>query len=313
MVIAGFPAPSGRTMADKRRWASRHAGDVRRLVMQEPRGHHDMCGAVFTEPTSDAARAGLLFMDNQGYGPMSAHGVMAAVAIALERQLVLPEADGCSVTLDVPGGSITARMDRGSEGTSVSFVNMPSFVFRGGMAVELGSRRVRADIAFGGAFYAIVDAESVGVPLDASHLPELRRLGMDITRAINARYVVAHPTDAEHSGLYGTVFTGPSQSGPADLRVVAVFANGAVDRSASGTAISAVIAVIDAIGLLGDQRIFACEGILGTTLAGRVVRRARLGDYAAVVPELRGTAWITGEHAFVVHPDDPLGGGFQVP
>jgi proline racemase len=178
--------------------------------------------------------------------------------------------------------------------------------------VALGARRIRVDIAFGGAFYAIVDGESVGLPLDAAHLPELRRTGLVIKRAVDAAITVTHPVESRLSGIYGTIFTGPSRDGVADLRNVTVFANAEVDRSACGTGTAAVMAVIDAMGLLDDQRPFVQESIIDTTFSGRVVGRTMVGDYAAIVPEIEGSAWITGEHTFIVDSDDPLREGFKL-
>jgi proline racemase len=178
--------------------------------------------------------------------------------------------------------------------------------------VTLGSRRIRADVAFGGAFYAIVDGESVGVPLDAGHVPELRRAGVEIKNGLNRALTIAHPLEPRLTGIDGTIFTGPSQGSPADLRSVTVLANGAIDRSASGTGTAAVITVLDAMGLIEDERPFVLESIIGTTLSGRVAGRTMVGEFPAIVPEIQGAAWITGEHTFIVDPDDPLGEGFSL-
>jgi len=337
LIVEGFPAPRGKTMVEKREWAMRHADHLRRALMLEPRGHSDMYGAVLTESTLPGSHAGLLFMHNEGFSTMCGHGIIAAATIALERGLLVPGGDGRSVTFDTPAGTVRARAHHraGGAGTAggagragkagraggpgdfqrvdrVSFVNVPSFVVQGGVNVTLGARRVRVDIAFGGAFYAIVDGESVGVPLDGAHLPELRRTGAEIKRAVDALLTIAHPIEPRIHGIYGTIFTGPARGGSADLRNVTVFADAEIDRSACGTGTSAVMAVIDAMGLLDDQRAFVHESIIGTTFSGRVVGRTVVGDYAAIVPEIEGAAWITGEHTFIVDPDDPLRDGFRL-
>jgi proline racemase len=182
----------------------------------------------------------------------------------------------------------------------------------GGVEVALSTRRVRADVAFGGAFYAIVDGESVGVPLDAARVPELRRFGIEIKNALERALTIAHPLEPRMAGIAGTIFTGPSREPSADLRSVTVFANGALDRSASGTGTAAVMTVIDAMGLLDEQRPFVPESIIGTTFTGRVAGRTMVGEYPAIVPEISGSAWITGEHTFIVEPDDPLADGFSL-
>lgn len=311
LIVEGFPAPRGKSLADKREWAIRHADHLRRLVMLEPRGHRDMSGAVFTEPTSPGSHAGVLFLNADGFSFMCGHGVIAVATIALERGIIVPGGDGASLALDTPAGTVRATATwRDGKIEHVSFLNVPSFVMHGGLEVALGSRRVRADVAFGGAFYAIVDGESVGVPLDVAHVPELRRFGVEIKSAIDRALTVAHPLEPRLTGIYGTIFTGPPQGISADLRNVTVFANGAIDRSASGGGTAAVMTVIDAMGLVDDQRPFVQESIIGTTLSGRVAGRTMVGEFPAIVPEIQGSAWITGEHTFVVDESDPMQDGF---
>jgi proline racemase len=317
LIVEGFPAPRGKSLADKRDWANRSADHLRRLLMLEPRGHRDMSGAVFTEPTSPGSHAGVLFMNSAGFSFMCGHGIIAVATIALERGIIVPGGDGASLALDTPAGTVraTAVWREGREGPDrkverVAFLNVPSFVTHGGLEVTLGSRRVRADVAFGGAFYAIVDGESVGVPLDWAHVPELRRFGVEIKSAIDRALTVAHPLEPRLTGICGTIFTGPPQAGSADLRNVTVFANGAIDRSASGTGTAAVMTVIDAMGLVDDQRPFVQESIIGTTLSGRVAGRTMVGEFPAIVPEIQGSAWVTGEHTFVVDDSDPMQDGF---
>jgi proline racemase len=198
------------------------------------------------------------------------------------------------------------RVDR------VTFTNVPSFVLHGGLAVRLGTRQLRADVAFGGAFYAIVDGEAVGLPLDAAHAPELRRAGLAVKHAIEATHSIVHPLDPALHGIYGTIFTGPPRAASADLRNVTVFADAQIDRSPCGTGTAAVMAVIDAMGLLADDKPFVHESVIGTRFEGRVAGRTAVGDYAAIVPEISGSAWITGEHTFVIDEADPLRDGFRI-
>jgi proline racemase len=194
----------------------------------------------------------------------------------------------------------------------VSFVNVPSFVLHGGLAVKLSSRQVRADVAFGGAFYAIVDSEAVGLPIDVAHLPELRRVGMEIKLAVDASVAIAHPLEPGLRGIYGTIFTGPASDDRADLKNVTIFADAEVDRSPCGTGTCAVMAVIDAMGLLGEDKPFVHESLIGTRFTGRVASRTLVGEHHAIVPEIEGSAWITGEHTFIVDDTDPLKNGFRI-
>jgi proline racemase len=335
LIVDGFPAPRGKTMLEKREWVLKHADHLRRALMLEPRGHADMYGALFTEPVSPGSHAGVLFMHNEGYSTMCGHGVVAVTTIALERGLLMPGGDGASVVYDSPAGTIRARArlrPRGSSGSvgsgkegaagsevseqlrveSVAFVNVPSFVLHGGLTVKLGSRQIRADVAFGGAFYAIVDSEAAGLPIDARHLPELRRAGMEIKHAIEAALTIAHPLEPGLRGIYGTIFTGPPSDERADLRNVTIFADAEVDRSPCGTGTAAVMAVVDAMGLLDGGKPFVHESLIGTRFHGRVVSRTEVGEYQAIVAEIEGSAWITGEHTFLVDENDPLREGFRL-
>ena len=180
------------------------------------------------------------------------------------------------------------------------------------VVVKLGARQVRADVAYGGAFYAIVDSEAVGLPIDVPHLPELRRAGMEIKHAIEAAQTIAHPLEPGLRGIYGTIFTGPPSDDRADLRNVTVFADAEVDRSPCGTGTAAVMAVIDAMGLLSEDRPFVHESLIGTRFQGRVASRTAVGEHQAIVPEIEGSAWITGEHTFIVDDTDPLREGFRI-
>ena len=325
LIVDGFPSPRGKTMLEKREWVRRHADALRRALMLEPRGHADMYGAVLTEPVSPGSHAGVLFMHNEGYSTMSGHGVIAVTTIALERGLLVPGGDGRTIVYDSAAGTIRARATLGEGGSgrgngaadarrveSVAFTNVPSFVLHGGLTVTIASRKVRADVAFGGAFYAIVDCEAVGLPIDAAHVPELRRIGMEIKDAVESAQTIVHPLEPGLKGISGTIFTGPPNDVRADLRNVTVFADAEVDRSPCGTGTAAVMAVIDAMGLLADDRPFIHESLIGTQFKGRVASRTVVGDYQALVPEIEGSAWITGEHTFLVDDADPLKDGFRI-
>ncbi|MBI1873619.1 MAG: proline racemase family protein [Acidobacteria bacterium] len=344
LIVEGFPTPRGKTMLEKRAWVRRHSDDLRKALMLEPRGHADMYGAVLTEPVTAGADAGVLFMHNEGYSTMCGHGVIAVVTIALERGLLTfrpltdsgrPEpVDGSTVltvdperaervegrdgrsevVLDSPAGRVVAMARLRSElrVESVAFVNVPAFVLLPAVEVKVGSRQIRADVAFGGAFYAVVDSESAGLPLDRSRLTDLRRVGMEIKKGIESAHSIVHPGDPGLNGIYGTIFTGPPQSAAADLRNVTVFADAEVDRSPCGTGTCAVMAILDAMGLLSPDRPFVHESIVGSTFRGRVVQKTKVADYDAIVPEVEGSAWITGEHTFLIDEKDPFREGFRL-
>jgi trans-L-3-hydroxyproline dehydratase len=314
LVVNGLPSPEGETMIEKRAWAEKRLDHHRRALMLEPRGHADMYGALLTEPATALSRAGVLFMHNEGWSTMCGHGIIAVTTIAIERSLIAPAVD--EIRYDTPAGPVTARASiaqtrDGLRVEQVSFVNVPSFVIAAGLRVPVGGRTLPVDVAFGGAFYAIVDAEAAGVPVQADRLPELRALGMAIARDVERMHRVVHPEDAGLRGIYGTIFTAPAR-GEADLRNVTVFADAEVDRSPCGTGTCAVMAVLSEMGLLADDTPFVHESIVGTTFTGRVTGRHTVGDHRAIVPSIAGSAWITGEHAFLIDGDDPLKAGFRL-
>jgi proline racemase len=320
LIVSGFPSPDGKTILEKRAWLKRHADHLRTALMLEPRGHADMYGALLTEPVSPDADAGVLFMHNEGYSTMCGHGTIAVTTMAIERGLLMPRTEG-RIVYDSPAGRIEAAyvLERPAAGSAsrgrvprVSFQNVPSFVRYAGLRVDAGGRTLPVDVAFGGAFYAIVDGEAAGIPLDIAHVPELKRLGMAIKRAVEAGHRVTHPTEEGLKGIYGTIFTAPARAADADLRNVTIYADAAVDRSPCGTGTCAVMAVLDAMGLLSADRPFVHESVIGTRFEGRIAGRTTVGDFPAIVPEIAGSAWITGEHTFLIDDEDPLGAGFRV-
>lgn len=316
LIVDGFPSPEGATMLEKRAWAVRHVDHLRRAIMLEPRGHADMYGALLTEPVTPGAHAGVLFMHNEGWSTMCGHGVIAVSTMAVERELIWSN-NGGDFVLDAPAGPVSARATITRDGgnakvTSVAFRNVPSFVHEAGLIVTVQGRKIPVDIAFGGAFYAIVDAEAAGIAIDPARLPDLRRLGAAIKHEVERVRQVVHPLDEGLRGIYGTIFTAPAQHPAAHLRNVTIFADAEVDRSPCGTGTAAVMAVLDEMGMLSDDTPFVHESIVGTTFTGRIVARQPIGERPAIVPEISGSAWITGEHTFLIDGDDPLKGGFRI-
>jgi trans-L-3-hydroxyproline dehydratase len=327
LIVGGFPMIEGRTILEQREFVREHHDHLRRALMLEPRGHADMYGALLTMPEHPGSHAGVLFMHNEGYSTMCGHGVIAVTTIAIERGLIdLPrEADGTvRLALDSPAGPIhaTATLD-GPVVTNVAFRNVPSFVLHPAVPVRVGTRDVRADVAFGGAFYAIVDSEAVGIPIVPERLPDLRRVGMEIKHAVEAAVTVAHPLEPQLHGIYGTIFTGPPSDERADLRNVTIFADAEVDRSPCGTGTAAVMAVLSAMGMLVEgEQVFTHESIIGTRFRGRIVGTTTLStpnlqlptpnEIEAIVPEIEGEAYITGENTFLIDDRDPLKYGFRL-
>lgn len=317
IITSGMPEIPGATMLERRRWLREHLDHVRRALMWEPRGHYNMYGCVVTPPVAPEADAGVLFLHNEGYSTMCGHGVIALVTALLETGTLPARGAETPVTLDTPAGLVraTAHLDTAGRVARVSFVNVPSFVLARDMAVAVdGVGPVTVDIAFGGAFYAIVPAERVGLRVLPEETERLVAAGEAIKRAVNAATPIAHPDEPDLGFLYGTILTGPPEDPAHHSRNICVFANAEVDRSPTGTGVSARLALLAARGEIDDGAEIVIESILGAASAfgGRVVGRAMVGEYPAVLPEVSGTAYITGRHEFILDPHDSLGAGFLV-
>jgi proline racemase len=309
VITAGLPPIPGKTILAKRRYARENLDHLRKALMFEPRGHADMYGCILTEPVTPDGDFGVLFMHNEGYSTMCGHGVIAVVTVLLETAML--EARDL-IRLDTPAGRVTARANlQGQRVRSVAFENVPSLAYELDRAIEVpGIGEVRCDIGFGGAFYAYCRAEDLGVRIVPDEFRKLIDTGMAVKRAVMDSVEITHPFEEELSFLYGTIIDGPPVGENADSRNVCIFANGEVDRSPTGTGVSGRVALEHARGNLSVGQAFVIESLIGTSFTGRVVRETSFGEYAAVVPEVEGSAWITGRHEFVIAPDDPLKGGF---
>jgi trans-L-3-hydroxyproline dehydratase len=309
VITGGLDPIPGATILEKRRFARERLDGLRRSLMFEPRGHADMYGAIPTEPVTPDGDVGVLFMHNEGWSTMCGHGVIALVTVALEVGLLK---DRDVVRLDTPAGRVTARpRHEGGRVRSVAFENVPSFVVSLDDRVTVpGVGEVRYDLAFGGAFYAFVDATSVGLEMTPDRFRDLIAIGSAIKRAVVATREVRHPREPDLSFLYGTIFTGPALGSGADSRNVCIFAEGEVDRSPTGTGVSARVAIERAQGRLALGGAFVVESIIGTRFVGRIARELEWEGFDAVVPEIEGSAWITGRSELLIAPDDPLAEGF---
>jgi trans-L-3-hydroxyproline dehydratase len=311
IITAGLPEIPGDTMLDKRRYMAAELDHYRRLLMLEPRGHSDMYGAVLTESVSPEGDVGVLFLHNEGYSTMCGHGIIALVTAGLERGL-FNVADHQAIRIDSPAGRITARAELNANGkvASVTFLNVDSFVLEPGFQLEFDGRSLEVDIAFGGAFYAYVDARALGFELSPAEAPRLIEAGRSIKQAVARSCPVHHPLgDRELGFLYGTIFVrhGPSIS---HSRNVCVFADGELDRSPTGTGVSGRAAIHYSRGEVGLGEPLEIESIIGTRFSVRCVGESSVGDFPAVLTEVTGSAHIIGEHRFHLDASDPLPNGF---
>ena len=312
IITGGLPDLEGDTILARRRYMKNHFDHLRRALMWEPRGHADMYGCVVTPPVSETADFGVLFLHNEGYSTMCGHGIIGMATVAVETGMIPAVEPETVIRIDSPAGLVTAyaRMEKGHV-KSVYFHNVPSFALALDETVDVeGLGSVRYDIAYGGAFYAFVQAADVGLTTHPEDFPGLVAKGMAIKRAVMASRPVPHPFEEDLSFLYGTIFVGPPGKGDSHSSNVCIFAEGEVDRSPTGTGVSARLALHHARGDIGLDDAIVIESIIGSRFRGTVVETTRFGPHPAVIPEVEGSAHITGRHAFVIDPEDPLKKGF---
>ncbi len=312
VITGGLPSIPGDTILAKRRYAMENLDQIRTALMWEPRGHADMYGCIPTEPVTDDGHLGVLFLHNDGFSSMCGHGIIGLVTVALDTGLIEIDSDEPLVRIDTPAGRVTARAFL-QEGRvkEVSFRNVPSFLLISDHEIDLpGIGTIRYDVAFGGAFYAFCSAEQLGLQLLPDHYSELIAAGRLIKEAVSASEQIAHPFEDDLSFLYGTIFISDPHDPGNHSRNVCVFADGEVDRSPTGTGVSARAAIHHARGELAAGVAFRVESILGTCFTGRVVESTQFGPYEAVIPEVTGSAYICGRNELLIDPDDPLKQGF---
>ena len=306
VVVAGLPPIEGRTVLEKRRYFREHYDHLRTGLMWEPRGHADMYGAVIT-PSADAD-FDVFFIHNEGYSTMCGHAIIALTKLAVETGLVSKN----EIAINVPAGRILARATVvDGEVVETSFQNVPSFVYLRGQQVEVaGLGLVEFDVAYGGAFYAFVNAPALGLQLEAGNFNRLIECGRLIKQAVMATVTIKHPFEDDLSFLYGTIFLGPAHDSGHHSRNVCIFADGELDRSATGSGVSARAALHYAAGDIGLNERITIESILGSTMSVKVVGVTNFGPHDAIIPEVSGTASVTGRHDFYFDPTDPFRTGF---
>ena len=306
VIIDGLPRIEGQSVLEKRRYFREHYDHLRTGLMWEPRGHADMYGAVLT--SSADADFDVFFLHNEGYSTMCGHAIIALTKLVVETQLV----DQHEITFNVPAGRILARASvSGGKVVESSFRNVPSFLYLRDQHVNVeGIGTVHFDVAYGGAFYAFVNAQTVGLQLTPEHVDRIINYGRRIKQAVMDQFPIKHPFEEDLSFLYGTIFTAPALNPSHHSRNACIFAEGELDRSATGSGVSARAALHFTKAELGLNERVEIESILGSIMSVEVVEVTKFGPYDAVIPEVSGTASITGRNEFYFDPDDPFRNGF---
>lgn len=313
IVTRGVPTPQGGTVLERRRWAREHLDDVRRLLVNEPRGHADMYGAFVTPPDDEGADLGVVFFHNEGYSTACGHGTIALVTWAIDtgRVAMAPDARSVTVTVDVPSGRLacTARLAADGSVDGVRFRNVPSFVLALDVEVETSRGRLGLDIAFGGAFYGSIEVGRLGLTLTPADLPALIALQRELRPGLEAALDVRHPAVPELSGIYGIIFW--EALGDDEQRNLTVFADGESDRSPCGSGTSARLALLHADGRIMTGQRFRHRSIVDSVFDAWVTGEgAPVGGHPSVITEVEGAAFRTGHHVFELDERDPLGTGF---
>lgn len=315
IITDGYPQVPGETILAKRRYLQQHLDHLRQSLMFEPRGHADMYGALITEATTPDGDFGILFMHNEGYSSMCGHGILATVSVAMQCGDIQVEAGQTkTVRIDSPAGRITAYASWKDGLPDVCFDCVPSFVESTDNHVQVpGLGQVQYDIAFGGAYYAYVDADVLGLDCSPENTPKLIEYGRAIKHAVMNSHPLQHPEQDDLSFLYGTIFTSSNTTdNNSHSRHVCIFADGEVDRSPTGTGVSGRIALLVHKQQSALNQTHKIESIISSSMQVTAIDSLDYFGRAAVIPRVAGKAYITGRHEFMLDANDPHQHGFLV-
>ena len=313
IVTSGYPPLRGATILEKRRYARDHLDHLRRMLMAEPRGHADMYGALLVEPDLPGAHLAVLFLHNEGYSTMCGHAVIALGRFAVERGLVEAREPETEVRIQCPCGLVTTTVEvADGRAGRVRFASVPAFAFaRDAVVVSGPFGPVTLDIGYGGAFYGVLPASALGLDLERSPVSRLVEAAMAIKHAAAAQIPLSHPDSPDLAYFYGVILTDDTSANPdAATTNVCVFADGQVDRSPTGSGVTARLALMHRRREVATGQSRRFRSITGGEFVGRVLSTTRAGPHPAVAVEVAGEAFFTGEAVFRCEPADPLGGGF---
>lgn len=311
-VITGGVQPiPGATMAERRRYFIEHLDELRQFLINEPRGHAAMSGAILQPATRPDADWGVLYIEVSGLLPMCGHGTVGVATVLVETGMVPVTEPETTVALDTPAGLVEARVAvREGLAEQVTLRNVDAFAVELDAVVTVpGLGEVRYDMAYGGNFYAIVDLDSIGLPFDRQRKDEILAAGLKIMAAVNEQNRPAHPLDELIGGCKHVHFVAPGSTATYSRHAMAIHP-GWFDRSPCGTGTCARMAQLHARGELALDTDFRNESFIGTQFTGRLVGETKVGDLPGVVPEFSGRAWITGTANYLLDPRDPFPAGF---
>jgi proline racemase len=313
VITGGVGVIPGDTMAARRVYFMEHLDHIRQFLVNEPRGHAAMSGAILQPPTRPDADTGVLYIEVSGCLPMCGHGTIGVATVLVETGMVEVTEPVTTVRLDTPAGLVTAEVQvENGRATSVTIQNVPSFSLELDAVVDVpGIGEVRYDMAYGGNFYAILPIKDLGIPFDKSEKDRMLASGLKIMAAINDQRRPAHPVDPGINGCKHVQLVAPG-SDRTDARNAMVIHPGWFDRSPCGTGTSARMAQLHARGELGLGEDFVNESLLGTAFTGRLLEAATVGETPAVIPTVSGRAWITGMAQYLLDPTDPFPAGFTL-
>jgi proline racemase/trans-L-3-hydroxyproline dehydratase len=313
IILSGFPALAGKTMMEQKRFLEAHYDHYRTALMLEPRGHNDMFGALLVKPASPKADFGVIFMDGGGYLNMCGHGSIGAATVAVETGMVAAKEPFTDVVLDTPSGIVRTlvKVENG-RAKEVSVYNVPAFLYKDDVVADVpGYGEMRFDIAFGGSFFALVDADGLGISLSTENIDAFVSLGVSLRNLINQTIPIQHP-ELDISTVDLVEFYGRPDNPKATQKNVVIFGNGQVDRCPCGTGTSAKLAELHAHGKLALEEEIINESITGSLFRGKAVSEALVGPFSGVVPCITGSAYITGFSQWVLDSSDPMELGFRV-
>ncbi len=312
VVTDGVGVVPGATMNEKRLYFIEQLDHIRQFLVNEPRGHAAMSGAILQPSTRDDCDWGVIFIEVSGCLPMCGHGTIGTATVLVEEGLVEVREPVTTIRLDTPAGLVIARVAvTGGHADSVTIENVPSYVERLDAAVDVpGFGRVPYSLAFGGNFYAMVDLDDVGLPFDRARQHDIVQAGLAIMEAINADSPPHHPTIDGVDHCHHVEFIAPGSTAAFSRHAMAIYP-GWFDRSPCGTGTSARMAELWARGELPLDQDFVNESFIGSRFIGRLVAETEVGGKPAVVPTITGRAWVTGRAEYTLDPSDPFPAGFE--